>query len=95
MAPSSDKTAIPRQLHDIHSVSQALGVHWRTIEVLVARGEFPKPLRIGRLRKWHWRTVEDWLNKKAGISDGGQNQDRTATFTAPLDRRPGRPRKTI
>ena len=46
-------------------VAEILDVSIRTIYRKVARGEFPKPIRIGKgSTRWRLRDVEDYLNKK-------------------------------
>lgn len=96
MDRESTTSASQKMLLDIHDVAAILGVHWRTVEVLVARAEFDPPLRIGRLRKWHRRTIDNWLNRKAGFSgsgedgQGGRGKD---VGPVPGGRRRGRPSK--
>lgn len=42
-------------------VSRLLGVSLRTFECLIARGETPPFLTIGRQRRWRPRDVDAWL----------------------------------
>lgn len=63
------KTANPapaalEPLFDRVSVAAALGCKARTIDRMIAAGEFPKAdLRVGRLPRWRQSTVADWIAK--------------------------------
>ena len=48
----------------------------RHIRRLVFRGDFPQPLKVGRLSRWHKPTVERWLTKKVGLPNmkGGSSK---------------------
>ena len=39
----------------------------RHIRRLVFRGDFPKPVKIGRLSRWPRPTVEHWFTEKVGL----------------------------
>ena len=34
---------------------------------LVFRGEFPKPVKIGRLSRWHEPTIARWFTENVGL----------------------------
>lgn len=55
-------------LLSIKQVSDAIGVSDETIEAMVARGEFPKPIRVGgkREKKWRESTLVRWLDTVEG-----------------------------
>jgi predicted DNA-binding transcriptional regulator AlpA len=62
-------------------VAELLDVSIRTIYRKVARGEFPRPIRIGKgSTQWRLRDVEDYLNKKRSRSK--------LAFAKPSSRRP-------
>lgn len=35
------------------------------IQILVAKGEFPAPIRIGRLVRWREEDIAGWLQQRA------------------------------
>lgn len=39
-----------------------LGVSAMTLERMVMRGDFPRPIRVGTLRKYQRATVDRWLD---------------------------------
>ncbi len=41
----------------------------RHIRRLVFRGDFPNPVKIGRLSRWPRPTVEHWFTEKVGLPD--------------------------
>lgn len=45
-------------------VCQLLGVCERTLEKMLARCEFPPPLRLGKTARWSREVVEHWLEAK-------------------------------
>lgn len=47
----------------IHEIASALRCSARHVRRLTAKGEFPKPLKIGRLRRWHRSAFEAWLKQ--------------------------------
>lgn len=51
------------QLVDIKQVAEKLNVSTRTIERLMSRRKFPKPIKIGRQNRWREGTIEAWLAK--------------------------------
>jgi len=49
------------QLLDAPAVAKLLNVSRRTFEKLMAQGEGPPCLRIGRQRRWYGVDVENWV----------------------------------
>lgn len=45
-------------------VCQLLGVCERTLEKMLARRDFPPPLRLGKTARWSKEVVERWLEVK-------------------------------
>lgn len=61
MQPQPETSALPR-LVGTAEITKSLGVSRRSLDRLVARGDFPKPdYRIGGLLKWKAETVEGAL----------------------------------
>ena len=69
----------------IQQVAAQLGCCPRMVQLLVARGELPAPLRLGRLVRWRAEDIAGWLEIKALAAQRGQS---AAT------QRTGRPRNT-
>lgn len=69
----------------IDDVAGMLQVSRTTIEVLLARGKIPRPVRLGRCRRWHREIVTRWMLEQA---------EKAASETPPeiSDRGRGRPR---
>jgi predicted DNA-binding transcriptional regulator AlpA len=57
----SDKS----DLLDIKEFAKRLRKSVRWIETALAAGDLPRPIRIGRKRCWHVRTVDAYLHAKA------------------------------
>jgi len=45
-------------------VAQFFGISTRSLERLVSRGEFPAPVRLGRLVRWPRVIVEDYYRRQ-------------------------------
>ncbi len=59
-------------LLDIKGVARNLGVGERTVERMIARGEFPPAdFRLRRLVRWRTSTVEAWMDAVAPHQDAG------------------------
>ena len=58
-------TPIPQEavLLTCKQVSVMVQLAERTIRALVSSGQFPRPVRIGRSRRWRRTDVEEWLAK--------------------------------
>ena len=74
-------------LLDIRALGKLLGVSKSQIEVLLARGEIPTPIRIGNLRRWSVEQVGCWIER---ITPPAQAP---ATINVPTPTRRGRPRR--
>lgn len=72
-------------LLNIKQVAAGLGCCPRMVQILVARGDLPAPLRLGRLVRWREADIADRLEALALAAQGGQG---AAT------RRTGRPRSS-
>jgi excisionase family DNA binding protein len=53
-------------LLDVLAVAALLSSSRRTVERLVARGEMPAPVKLGRLRRWNRADVEEWIRDGCG-----------------------------
>jgi predicted DNA-binding transcriptional regulator AlpA len=62
------------RLMDIAAVAAALALSPRTIETMLARGDLPRPIRFGRVRRWHPDDIERYLLERAEAAQ--QLQDR-------------------
>lgn len=49
------------RLMDVHAVSSILQCSVRHVNRLVARGEFPKPIRLGSLVRWPEEVINEWI----------------------------------
>ena len=74
---------------DIDEVAARLGVCRRKAEQMLAEGRLPKPVRLGRLRKWSEGQMDEWIVAEVAQAQviGG-----SAVPAAPRPRGPGRPR---
>jgi excisionase family DNA binding protein len=53
----------------VRDIAKVLGVSAPTVRRLCAKGELPKPLKIGRAVRWPVAVVEAWLAEKcAGVA---------------------------
>lgn len=65
LAQLCGKVFSPRlKLLDIAQLNEATGLAPSTIYQLVATGEFPKPIKIGRQNKWRESTLIAWLDRR-------------------------------
>ena len=72
-------------LLNIKQVAEALGCCPRMVQILVARGELPAPLRLGRLVRWRDEDITERLEAKALAAQQGPSA---------VTQRTGRPRST-
>lgn len=56
-SPTRDKTGCL----DISDLAEFLGVSTRHIERLIVSGRFPRPIRLGRVRRWFRADFEAWV----------------------------------
>ena len=52
----------PALLLDVVAVAQLLGVSVRHVWRLADAGEFPRPLSVGRLKRWPRSAVVEWIS---------------------------------
>ena len=52
------------KLLDVIDVSRHLNISKRSFEQLLARGEGPRHLLIGRLRRWRSAEIEEWIEQR-------------------------------
>jgi predicted DNA-binding transcriptional regulator AlpA len=54
---------VETELIDARAVAKILDCSPKTIERLEQRGQLPKAMRIGRLRKWSRRAILQWIER--------------------------------
>lgn len=64
----------------------------RKFDLMVAAGEFPAPIRIGRLCRWTQAQIDQFLKALNDRTDSPTNPSTAAQ--RPNKRRPGRPRSS-
>lgn len=81
------------KLHDIKFFAEQFGCSPRKIQLLVAAGEFPAPIRIGRLIRWRKEEVAAWVQSRAeaAAAQAAGTQYRNAVTRST---RRGRPRNS-
>ena len=67
-------------MHDITEFARRLGVSRRLVEMMLARGDLPPPVRFGRARRWSDATIDQFITERSAAAAGDQH------------RGPGRPR---
>lgn len=55
-------------LYSITDLLDAYQCGQRKMEQMIAAGEVPRPIRIGRLRRWHPMVIEQHIEHLAGIA---------------------------
>jgi hypothetical protein len=78
-------------LYSITDLLDAYQCGLRKMEQMIAAGEVPAPIRIGRLRRWHPLVIERHLAQLAGIAIPDKDATLLPTET-PLKNGTGRPR---
>ena len=58
VSPLLDSTAT---LIDVRRVAALLGCSPRHVQRLVDVGRMPRPIRLGRLQRWHSAEIESWV----------------------------------
>ena len=63
--PDTPRPATPLEpLLSIVETAEILNVSRRSLERLIAAGQFPKPdLRIGRMPRWHRKTLREFTER--------------------------------
>ena len=59
----------PSPMYSADDLALIFNCSSRHIRRLVFRGDFPKPVKIGRLSRWPRPTVEHWFTEKVGLPD--------------------------
>jgi predicted DNA-binding transcriptional regulator AlpA len=70
------------QLVGVDEWAARLKVSRRQAELMIGRGQIPRPVRIGKLRRWTTQQIDEWITRQAEAAEAGDPDDR-----------PGRPRK--
>ena len=67
-----------------HSVEQLIGLSCSSIYSMMARGDFPKPIKIGRRAVgWREQDIKEWLENLQGQSDDKEhNNESTDEYAA-------------
>lgn len=52
-------------LLDVKAVAQSLGCSPRHVLRMVEAGNFPAPVRLGRLIRWPKSTLESWIGQQS------------------------------
>lgn len=60
---------MPTKLLDAKQVAEILGCCWRSVLRLADRGELPKGIRVGSLRRWTPGMVEDFVRRQVEKSN--------------------------
>jgi excisionase family DNA binding protein len=55
-------------LMDARALSLVLSISPRTLETIVARGEGPPFIRLGRQRRWRLEDVDAWIKAKQALN---------------------------
>lgn len=88
---SPRNAAIPEvpPYQDLPTLARNLCAGEQTIEDLVAKGQFPRPKKLGAKRVWRWAEVVEFLEGPPSIDDL-EGRITNATREAALRRRNGR-----
>ena len=78
------------KLHDIKFWADQFECSPRKIQLLVAAGEFPQPIRIGRLIRWREEDIAAWVQSQAEVAAARTAGTQHSNF--PVHR--GRPRSS-
>ena len=70
---NTDSQGLTRLLN-ADEVKEATGISIRHLWRLVATGEFPAGIQLGRCRRWHPEEVEDFLIRKSRRADRSKGQ---------------------
>jgi predicted DNA-binding transcriptional regulator AlpA len=67
-------------LHKINEVARILSMGKRTLERMIAAGEFPQAdFRCRRIARWRSSTVQAWIDARASRRDSNPEPRRQAT----------------
>lgn len=65
MISTASRAAEPPVVLTANQVAQSLQVSVRNLRGMVSQGEFPKPIRIGRLVRWSRSTIDRWVEAQS------------------------------
>ena len=51
-------------LVDAEEIAQFLGCSPKHVRCMAERGQFPKPVKIGRLKRWPREAIEQWIDSQ-------------------------------
>ena len=54
-----------RPFHTVGELAERLHVDRTTIWRWLRRGEFPKPIRVGRIARWDPDAIDAWLRERS------------------------------
>lgn len=58
----------PAELLREQEVAAKLGVHLNTMRRMRARGDGPPPVRLGRLVRYRWGDVAEWMDAQTRVA---------------------------
>ncbi len=65
-----------RETLSVHEVAELLGISGDTVERRVAEGRFPRPLPLGRRRRWSASVVRAWLESGGAMTEAESGRPR-------------------
>lgn len=74
------------KLLDVNGVSEQLNISKRSLEQILARGEGPRHLLIGRLRRWRRSEVDEWVEQRLRKTFTKEKQPCDAQRRSDIDR---------
>ena len=51
-------------LVDAEEIAQFLGCSPKHVRRMADSGQFPKPVKVGRLKRWPREAIEEWINSQ-------------------------------
>lgn len=51
-------------LVDAEEIAQFLGCSPKHVRCMAERGQFPKPVKVGRLKRWPREAIEEWIDSQ-------------------------------
>ena len=51
-------------LVDAEEIAQFLGCSPKHVRRIAERGQFPKPVKVGRLKRWPREAIEQWIDSQ-------------------------------
>ena len=59
-------------MHGIDEWTRRLGVSRRHVENMLAAGDLPRPVRLGRLRRWSNEQIDRWIAERCELAVAGE-----------------------